>query len=666
MAVATFEEYETLCREIHAHNAYYYDEHQPRISDEEYDRLVKRLEFLEKRHPEWVSSRSPTQKIEESLTSGFQTVEHKIPMLSLANTYSREELVGFIDRMKKLLEKDPLFCCELKMDGIAITAIYEKGVFVRGITRGDGRRGDDITANMRSIAALPLKLHEEAPDFMEVRGEVYMPHDVFLRLNEERELEGAVLWANPRNAAAGSLKLLDSQEVAKRGLEVVFYGIAEDSSRKIKNQYAAHAYLQNMGFPILKHIARCSTVKELSDFAEMIRILRGTLPFDIDGIVVKIDDFNDQQRLGVTGKNPRWAVAFKFAAEQGLTMVRDITVQVGRTGVLTPVAELVPLFLAGSKIARATLHNEEEVRRKDIRIGDWVWIEKGGDVIPKVVKVDLDRRPFGTESWKMPLECPVCGASVERRSGEVAVRCPNTRGCPEQLLQRIRYFVSKPAMDIDGMGEKVVEQLVNKGLVLRPSSIYHLTEEQLYQLDGFKDKAVKNLMKSIEASKHVSLAKFIMALGIKYVGESTAEELAKRTGSIEALQSLDVAELLDIEGIGNKVAQAIAEYFSDQEHLNEVQRLLAAGVSPQTIDVTRYEGHLFQGKTFVLTGALQNYTREAVAELIKERGGKVSSSVSKKTDYVLAGDSPGSKLEKAVHLGVCVLTEDAFERLLMP
>lgn len=657
------QDYEKLCAEIWEHNRRYYIEANPTISDKEFDQLLRQLEEIEKAHPEWVLPTSPTQRVNEGISEGFKTVDHQVPMLSLANTYSKEEIADFIKRMHKLVERPESlsFSCELKMDGIAITAIYEKGIFIRGVTRGDGRKGDDITTNMRTIASLPLRLYgNDLPDFLEVRGEVFMPHNVFAAINAEKAKQQEQLWANPRNAAAGSLKLLDPKEAAQRSLSIVFYGIAENSSIQPSSQYASHNILHKLGLPTLKQHALCHSLEEIWAFADKISALRPHLEFDIDGVVIKVDDLKEQRRLGNTAKNPRWAVAYKFAAEQATTTITDITVQVGRTGVLTPVAELVPVFVAGSTIARATLHNEEEVQRKDIRIGDIAIIEKGGDVIPKVVSVNVELRQPGSHPWRMPKHCPSCGSEIVRSSGEVAVRCPNTAGCPEQNLRRIIYFAGKDAMDIENMGEKIVEHLMAKGFVRKASDIYRLTTDQLYQMEGFKDKSVNNLMTSIEKSKDVSLERFIMALGIKHIGTGTAELLARKAGSIQALMTMTADDLTSIEGIGEKVAGSILEYFSDKEHVNEIETLLSLGVQPRQQETVSYKEHSFNGKTFVLTGTLSGYTRQAAATLIKERGGKVVDSVSKKTDFVVAGESAGSKLDKAHALGIVVLTEAEF------
>jgi DNA ligase (NAD+) len=541
----TKDDYIKLIEKIRKHDHLYYSKAQPEISDYEYDHLLKELEEIEAHHPDWVLPTSPTRRVGESLTKGFKQVDHTVPMLSLANTYSKEELEDFVKRVKKWLEHSSVhFCTELKMDGVAITARYEKGVFVRGVTRGDGKRGDDITANMKTIRLLPLELSgKHIPDELEVRGEVFMTRAVFQELNAKKEEAGEELWANPRNAAAGSLKLLNPKEVAQRKLSVVFYAIAMDSSHRVKTQYDSHLALQAFGLPIFEEgfFKKCTTVDEVLAFADAIQKKRHALAYDIDGIVVKVDELKLHDELGATGRTPRWAVAYKFAPEQALTQILDITVQVGRTGVLTPVAELKPVLLAGSTISRATLHNQDEIARKDIRIGDWVKIEKGGDVIPKVVEVDLKKRPHSADAWKMPKYCPYCGSSVVHEEGEVAVRCSN-KHCSEQVLRRIVFFASKDAMDIGHLGEKVVEHLFAKGFVKRVSDIYALTAAELSQLEGFKEKSVQNLLDSIEESRHCTLARFILALGIKYVGEGTAEVLASEAGDIDTLAHMTTSK----------------------------------------------------------------------------------------------------------------------------
>lgn len=658
-------EYEQLCKEVWEHNRRYYVENDPAISDQEFDLLLKKIESIEKVHPEWVSPTSPSQRVGETLSGGFKAVVHEVPMLSLANSYSKEEIVDFIKRIQKLTgELNPVFTSELKMDGIAVSVRYEKGIFVRGLTRGDGRRGEDVTSNIKTIANLPLQLYnKDIPDVIEIRGEVFMPHDAFKKLNEQRAKAEEPLWANPRNAAAGSLKLLDPRESAKRKLAIVFYGIANEHMKGINSQYAVHEYLKELGLPVLHTFAKCHNLDEIWDYAEKVHALRKKLPFDIDGVVIKLDDLRQWAHVGSTDKNPRWAIAYKFAAEQAATRIREIAVYVGRTGVLTPVAELEPVFLAGSTIARASLHNQDEVKRKDIREGDMAIIEKGGDVIPKVVSIDLNLRPHGSRPWHMPSKCPSCGKGVVQVEEEVAVRCINPE-CPEQLLKGLIYFSGKGAMDVDNLGEKVVEQLFKKGFVKSPSDIFRLTAEQLAQLDNFKAKSIHNLLTSIEKARDVTLERFIMALGIKYVGSGTAEALAVKAGDIHLLMNMSKEDLLKIEGVGEKVAGAVSDYFAEMKNRDEVEKLLANGVRLRSSRRTAFGDHAFSGKTFVLTGTLHKYSRNEAAALIKERGGKVTDSVSKKTDCVVAGDSAGSKLEKAQTLGIKILTEEDFAALL--
>lgn len=662
----THHDYDQLVATIWHHNKLYYVDSAPIISDEEYDALFKKLEEVEKAHPEWVTPTSPTQRVNETLSTGFPTVAHQTPMLSLANTYSKDELAEFIKRMYKLTGKESLvFSCELKMDGIAVSVLYDKGLFTRGVTRGDGRQGDEITTNIKTIESLPLMLYgDDVPQHLEVRGEVFMLKKTFLELNQERENLGEDLFANPRNASAGSLKLLDSSVVAARKLNIVFYGMADESTANIAHQTDLHHYLNKLGLPTLHKFAKCQNLDEIWGFIEEVRNLRDQLPFEIDGVVIKLDDLKEQKRLGVTGKNPRYAIAYKFAAEQAKTRILDITVQVGRTGVLTPVAELEPVFLAGSTIARATLHNQDEIDRKDIRIGDTVVIEKGGDVIPKVVLVDIALRPGSTKPFIIPSHCPSCGANITKILGEVALRCPNKLYCPAQNLRALIHFVSKAAFDIEEMGEKVVEQLVSKGFIKHPSDIFTLNESILYQLEGFKEKSVNNLLKSIEHAKKISLPKFIMALGIPQVGIGTAELLTEKKGSIESLMQITKEELIEIEGVGEKVADSVLSYFQDQYNLDEIARLLANGVKPQSQKIVQFTDHPFSGKTFVLTGNLTNYTRDTASSLIKMRGGKVSGSVSKNTDFLLCGENAGSKLDKATSLGVKILDEEEFQKLI--
>lgn len=659
----TYQDYLALCEEINRHSRLYYSLHTPEIGDQEFDLLFAKLREVERKHPEWISATSPTQRVAEALTAGFTSVPHASPMLSLANTYSEKELEDFIARMHKLVgRRDLTFSVELKMDGIAISVRYEEGLLVQALTRGDGRYGDNVTNNLKTIKSLPLQLSAPYPQVLEVRGEVFLKRSDFYALNEHRMQNELPLWANPRNAAAGSLKLLDPVETAKRPLDICFYAIAEIAPFAPTSQLEIHPLLKEYGLPTLPLVKSCSSIESILEFASQVQAARADLPFDIDGIVIKVDSLQQQKRLGQTGKDYRWAVAYKFAAEQAETRICQITVQIGRTGVLTPVAELEPVLLAGSTIARATLHNAEEIARKDIRIGDVVVIEKGGDVIPKVVRVDLSQRPSDTLSWSMPLLCPCCGTTVESQ-GEVAVRCPN-RQCFEQLRRRLTFFASKEAMNIDHLGERVTTQLISKGFITQPADLYRLSAEQLSHLQGFKQKSIDNLLCSIERSKETELSRFIYALGIRYVGIGSAEILAKKVGTIHSLAKIDFAQLIAVDGIGEKVAQAVIDFFADAVQSQEVWNLLKEGVKPQRVEVIGFENHLFSKKTFVITGTLKHFTRSDAAKLIKERGGKVSSSVSRKTDYLLAGEEGGVKLIKAEQLCIPLLLEEEFITLL--
>ncbi|MCB1074886.1 MAG: NAD-dependent DNA ligase LigA [Simkania sp.] len=659
-------EYLKLLEEIKRHNQLYFDQGMPEITDYEYDLLLKEAEKIEASHPEWVPADTPTCQVQEQPTKGFKQVEHDVPMLSLANTYSREEVADFVARVYKLLEREDVeFCVELKMDGVALSLRYENGKLVRAVSRGNGRKGDDITANVKTIRSIPHELKgTNIPDLLEVRGEVFIPTKDFAEMNREREEAGDVTWANPRNAAAGSLKLLDATEVAKRKLDIVFYNVIT-REKILKTQAENHHFLKKMGLPVgsEKHFAVCKSLDEIFAFADRIEKERPSLPFEIDGIVIKVNHLRDHDILGATGKSPRWAAAYKFAPEQAETVIEDITVQVGRTGVLTPVAELRPVPLAGSTISRATLHNEEEVARKDIRVHDTVMIEKGGDVIPKVVEVIQSKRPKESKPWHMPTHCPICGAKVIRTEGEVAVRCPNRISCGGQNLRRISFFASKNAMDIEHLGPEIVKKLVEIGFVSRLSDLYRLTENELAQLEGFKEKSIHNLLDSLEKSKKVTLARFIFAIGIPYVGEGTAQLLADAAGSMDRLKEMTEEELCEIDGVGDKVAESIVEFFSDEKYSQEIDELIELGVTPTAVH-KKITGHAFAGKTFVLTGSLEEFTRTDAANLIKERGGKVSSSVSKKTDFVLVGEDPGSKYDKAQQLGVSILDEKSFKAFL--
>jgi DNA ligase (NAD+) len=655
-------QYLALCEEVWEHNRLYFVKNAPKISDFDFDKLFATLIEVEKEHPEWIFPGSPTQRVGEMHSGSFPVQKHKIPMLSLANSYKPEEIQEFFARVEKMLGINGIeYEVGLKFDGIAISIRYEKGIFVRAVTRGNGQEGEEITQNIRTIRSLPLKLTGDFPEILEVRGEVFMPKDVFQALNKRQESEGKQKFANPRNAAGGSLKLLDPKIVAQRGLALSIYGVAE-SSYKFLSQHGALEKAKEWGLPVISSSEICSSFEDVWEFAQMVEKERSKLPFDIDGIVIKVDDLRHQKALGVTGKNYRWAVAYKFAPAEVETVVKEITVQVGRTGVLTPVAELEPVFVAGSTISRATLHNADEVARKGIAVGDHVMIVKGGDVIPKVVRVLKEKRPAKSHPWHMLEACPACGVKVQKIQGEVAFRCPNRQTCPAQGLQRLIHFASKKAMNIDGLGKKIVELLVENELITTFSDIYRLTEEDLSDLPKFKEKSIQNLLSSIAASKDVSLDRFIFALGIPYVGAETAEILAFEFRSIESLSEQTEKTLTAVEQIGPKVAQSIVTFFSSQEHIEEIEQLLELGVTPKAPKRSQIKDHPYKGKLFVLTGGLETLTREEAKKMIKERGGEVKSSVSKKTDFVLVGENPGSKLTDAQNLGITTLSEEEFKK----
>lgn len=664
--IETQKDYINLVNELIEHDRHYYEKCKPVISDYEYDLILKEIQDWEKNHPDLALPNSPSQRIGESPREGFKHAQHLVPMLSLANVYSKEELIDFISRIDKLLERKNInFCAELKIDGTAISIRYEKGKLVRALTRGNGKTGDDVTSNIKTIKTLPLSLQgSKIPDIIEIRGEVFMRKEIFRQLNKDREEQGLDVFANPRNAAAGSLKLLDPKEVLKRKLDILCYGIANEEDFA-DSQYQLHGYLKKAGLPVAQegYYKFCQEIDDILSFANHINEIREKIPFEIDGIVVKADDIFTHKILGFTGKSPRYAVAYKFAAEQAATKINDITIQVGRTGVLTPVAELESVFLAGSTISRATLHNQDEIARKDIRIGDTVIIEKGGDVIPKVVSVDFSKRKEDSKPFEMPKKCPVCSGDAMRLEDEAAYRCRNTK-CQGQKLRRLIYFASKAAMDIEHLGSKAMEILVEKGFVSKPSDIYLLNEKMLSRLEGFKEKSINNLLQSIEKSKSCPFSKFIMALGIKYIGAETAELLANFAKDITTLQNITKEELLNIEGIGDKMADCAIEYFKDKNNIEEIKLLLSCGVSPQRPKEIKKTGHIFEDKVFVLTGSLKNYTRALAAGLIKERGGKTTGAVSENTDFVLAGQDPGSKYEKAKKLGIKILSEEEFISML--
>lgn len=663
------QEIESLRKEIRRHDYLYYVLAKPEISDYEYDMLMKRLKELEEKYPEFITPDSPTQRVSGQPTKEFPVVRHRTPMLSLDNTYNEAEIRDFDRRVRNLLQPgEPYeYVSELKIDGVAISLIYENGLLVRGVTRGDGTQGDDITNNIKTIRGLPLRL-ETDKDYLlniEVRGEVYMSKDDFRKLNEERSKNGEFLFANPRNATAGSLKLQDPQEVARRRLRLFSYYMDPlTETHPIKTQFQVLNTLLELRIPVNPHFRLCKSITEVIDFWEEAQGWRDKLAYQIDGVVVKINSLEQQRRMGSTAKSPRWAIAFKFPTEQAITQIKEIIWQVGRTGMVTPVAIFEPVQLMGTTVSRSTLHNMDEIQRLDARVNDWVLVEKAGDIIPKVVRVLKDRRPPGTEPTRAPERCPACGSQLVRHIGEVALLCENI-SCPAQVKGRIEHFASRRAMDIEGLGEKVVELLLNNNLIKDYGDLYFLKKEDIAPLERMGEKSAENLINGIEASKGRPLARLIFALGIRYVGEGAARLLADQFRSLDRLMQASEEELAAVEGIGEKTAHSIREFFNRQENLKVIEKLRKAGVRfEEAVEQPAEADERFRGKTFVFTGALSRYSREQAARLVEARGGIVSNSVSRKTDYVVVGAEPGSKLQKARQLGVPVLSEEEFYALL--
>jgi DNA ligase (NAD+) len=638
---------------------------QPEIADAEYDRLERELRELEAEFPDLVTLDSPTQRVGERPSDSFPTWQHRVPMLSLDNTYNEEELREFEQRIfRQLGERAIDYVAEPKIDGLSMALHYEDGRLVRGVTRGDGVRGDDVTPNVRAIKSVPLTLRGEGvPRRLEVRGEVFLPRARFDAINREREEREEEPYANPRNVASGTMKSLDARVVALRGLRIYVYSVVEAEGAAIRSQWEALEKMRAWGLKTHPDSRLCHGLGEVLAFCAEWQQKRDDLQYDIDGVVVKVDSFALQQELGSTSKFPRWAIAYKYPARQATTVVRAIEVYVGRTGKFTPVAHLDPVPLAGSTVARATLHNEEEVARKDVRVGDSVLIEKGGDVIPKVVKVVDAKRPPDTVPWSPPETCPVCGTRAVKPEGEVDRRCPNA-SCPAQIEQRLRHYAWRNAMDIEGLGDVLVHQLVEKGLVKDFADLYGLTLDDLVGLERMAEKSGENLLAQIEASKGRQLRQLLFGLGIRFVGERAALLLARHFGHLAALAAAPVEELEAIYEIGPVVARSVRDWFDHEENQRVVARLEQAGVRMAEDSAASPVAQTLKGQQFVLTGTLERMTREEAKAAIEARGGRVTSSVSRKTTAVVAGRDPGSKAEKAAELGVRVLTEDELATLL--
>jgi len=658
---------ESLRQVLHRHNHRYYVLDDPEISDAEYDRMMQELVALETAYPELASPDSPSARVGAAPSDKFETAEHSLPMLSLDNGFDDSDILDFDRRIKKNLDTDEdiLYTAEPKMDGLAVELVYEKGRLITASTRGDGIRGEVITANAKTIRTVPLVLLEnkevKIPAYLEVRGEVFMGLECFRRLNAEKLKAGVAPFANPRNAAAGSLRQLDPAVTAKRPLEIFCYGIGR-SDISSDSHWETLEILKKLGFRINPLIRARIGIDSCLEYYRELGNCRQSLPYDIDGVVIKIDKYSWQLELGATTRSPRWAIAYKFEAMQETTRILSIDVQVGRTGALTPVAIMEPVTVGGVTVSRATLHNEDEIRRKDIRIGDTVLIQRAGDVIPEVVKVIVSARTGLESVFNMPSNCPVCAAAIYRDKDEAVLRCNNSN-CPAQIKARLRHFASKAAFDIDGLGEKLADQLVAKGLIASYSDIFHLNKEQVQSLERMGAKSAGNLIAAIEKSKKISFSRFIYALGIRHVGENIADILAGRFESIAQLSDAPIELLETIEGIGPEIAESIRHFFEQDENQKTVQRILESGVEI-LVKAKRFKASPIQGISFVLTGTLEGMTRNEAKQMIEDAGGKVSSSVSRNTDYLVAGDDPGSKLERAKSLGVRILDKAEFLALI--
>lgn len=655
-----------LREKVHYHNYRYYVLDDPVVSDAEFDRLLLELQRLEEQYPALITPDSPTQRVGAAPLEKFVSVRHRLPMISLENAFSETEAREFDERLKRFLRtsEDFQYVAEPKMDGCAVELVYERGRLAVGSTRGDGIRGEDVTLNLKTIHTIPLQVLEQklaAPELLEVRGEVYMDLAEFGKLNEQRLERGEAAFANPRNAAAGSLRQLDPAVTAGRPLKIYCYGVGEVQGRSFGSHREVLETLKVWGFRVNPLIETCQGIEAAIGYHHRLEHQRHGLPYEIDGVVLKVDSLALQERLGVKARSPRWALAYKFAATQETTRVLDIVVNVGRTGAVTPMAVMEPVEVGGVTVSRATLHNEDEVARKDVRGGDWVLIQRAGDVIPEVVKVITERRTGREEPFRMPQNCPVCETSLIRPPGEKVTRCPNP-DCFGALTRSIMHFAGKGAMDIDGLGEKIILQLVNAGLVRDAGDLYKLTEGDLIPLERFAEKSARNIIQAIRGSKHPPFRRLINALGLRFVGEATARVLAQHFRNLEELLKAPGEDLLQVEGVGEQVASSIREYFDNPRHQALLAKLKELGVKEREPEV-RTAGPL-AGKTFVFTGGLARLSREEAKAMVTARGGKVSSSVSAKTDYVVAGIDPGSKYTKARELGVAILDEAGFEELI--
>ncbi len=655
------ERIDQLREELHTHNYNYYVLNAPVITDQEFDHLMRELQDLEAKHPEHFDPNSPSVRVGSDLNKNFKQVEHKYPMLSLGNTYSQAEVTEFYDRVSKSLNEDFEICCEMKFDGTSISLTYEHGKLVQAVTRGDGVRGDDVTDNVKTIRTIPLILHGDYPDSFEMRGEILMPWDVFEELNRERELREEPLFANPRNAASGTLKSQNSAVVASRKLDAyLYYMLGENLPHD--GHYENLMEAEKWGFKISHITKKVHSLQEIFDFINYWDVERKNLPVATDGIVLKVNSLRQQRNLGYTAKSPRWAIAYKFQAERALTRLNKVTYQVGRTGAVTPVANLDPVQLSGTTVRRASLHNADIIASLDLHIGDMVYVEKGGEIIPKITGVDIDSRSADAEKVEFITHCPECGSKLIRYEDEAAFYCPNETGCPPQIKGKIEHFISRRAMNIEGLGPETVDQFYQEGLIHNVADLYSLSADDICRLDRMGEKSADNIIQGIARSKEVPYERVLFALGIRFVGETVAKKVAKAFRSIDALAAANLDALIHVDEIGLKIAQSIISYFADEKNRELVERLRNAGLKLEA-DEEDLSGHtdILQGKSIVISGVFSRHSRDEYKELIEKHGGKNVGSISKKTSFILAGDNMGpSKLEKARSLGIAIIDENEF------
>lgn len=674
---------ESLTKTLNQHNYNYYVLDRPTISDYDFDQMLKELEELEKQYPEYVMDDSPTLRVGGQITRKFDNVKHKYPMLSLSNTYSKEELEEFDQRVRRLTQKPFSYVCELKYDGIAIGITYKKGVLSQALTRGDGISGDDVTNNVKTIKSIPIRIYDtNLPDEFEVRGEIIMPHKSFIDLNLEKDQNNEPLFANPRNAASGSLKLQDSSLVAKRNLDCFVHGILGDTL-PFTSHYENVQQAKIWGFKVSQYTKRCNNIDEVMSFVNEIEKIRTELSYDIDGIVIKVNQYEIQEELGFTSKFPRWAIAYKYKAEQGVTTLENVIYQVGRTGAVTPVAELKPVWVAGTKVKRASLYNADKIEELDLHYGDTVFVEKGGEIIPKIVMVDIAKRPEEAPKVSFAQKCPRCGTTLQRKEGEAVYYCPNSSLCPPQIQGKIEHFISRRAMNIEGLGEGRIEVLIKNNLISKAADLYKLKYEDLYGLEkniedeqtgkikkiSFKEKTVNNILKAIDESRDIPFERVLFALGIRHLGETGAKKIARKLKNLETIRKTSYEDLLEIPEIGEKIAASIVEYFKDYENIKSLNALKEAGLNfeteqPDMESLTSSDLPL-AGKSLVVSGVFEKYSRNELKEIIEKNGGQNVSSLSSKTDYLVAGEKMGpEKKKKAEQLNIPVITEADFDKLI--